>query len=100
MRSKRLYRKIKNERQVEFFAENHRYYDIRRWKDAPKEEGEPIYGCNTLMDKEHAEDFYVPVQIPDLLTAFSRKMYFWPVLKDELQRNKNLTQAPGWQDFE
>lgn len=93
-------KKIKNERQVEFFAENHRYYDIRRWKDAPKEEGEPIYGCNTLMDKEHAEDFYVPVQIPDLLTAFSRKMYFWPILKDELQRNKNLTQAPGWQDFE
>ncbi len=38
--------KMKRERQIEFFAEGHRYWDLRRWCDAPFEESLPVYGCN------------------------------------------------------
>ena len=58
--------KIVHERQIEFFAESQRYYDVRRWKIAPEHEGGQIYGCNVMMDKTHAEVFYTPVRVsPD-----------------------------------
>ena len=40
--------KLKREWQIEFFAEGHRYWDLRRWMDAPVEEATPVYGCNML----------------------------------------------------
>lgn len=95
-----LRKAIKHERQVEFLGENQRYYDLRRWLDAQKEESEPIYGCNTYITAANREYFYERVAIPHLVTSFSRKMYFWPVRYDELKKNKRLTQAPGWQSFD
>jgi hypothetical protein len=92
--------KIKKERQIELLGENQRYYDLRRWKDAPIEEGQQIYGYNTLMTKDNAALFYSPVRVPLLQASFSRKMYFWPIHWDELRRNKKMTQAPGWQSFD
>lgn len=88
--------KLKRERQIELMGEGHRYYDLRRWKDAQVEESAPIYGCNTLMTEEQADLFHSIVEIPSLPTTFSRKMYFWPISHDELKRNKLLTQNPGW----
>lgn len=95
-----LRNKLKKERQIELLGENQRYYDLRRWKDAPIEEGEQIYGYNTLMTKDNAALFYSPVRVPLLQASFSRKMYFWPIHWDELKRNKRMTQAPGWQSFD
>lgn len=95
-----LRKKIKKERQIELLGENQRYYDLRRWKDAPVEEAEQIYGFNTLITKDQAALFYSPVRVPLLQTSFSKKMYFWPVHWDELRRNKRMTQAPGWQSFD
>ncbi|MDD3036869.1 RagB/SusD family nutrient uptake outer membrane protein [Bacteroides sp.] len=95
-----FFEKIVHERQIEFFNESQRYYDVRRWKIAPEHEGAQIYGCNIMMDKTHREAFYTPVRVTGIQTAFSRKQYFWPMNYDELQRNKNMTQAPGWQDYD
>lgn len=53
-----------------------------------------------MMDEANREMFYTPVRVSGVQTAFSRKQYFWPVNYDELQRNKNMTQAPGWQDYD
>lgn len=94
-----LRKQLKQERQVELMGENQRYYDLRRWKDAPKEEAQQIYGCNILMTKEKAERFYERVRVEDLQAAFSRKMYFWPILERELKWNRRMTQAPGWETF-
>ncbi len=95
--SKDVFRKkLKRERQIELMGEGHRYYDLRRWKDAPVEETTPIYGCNALMTEEQRELFHTPVIVSALPTTFSRKMYFWPISHDELKRNKRLTQNPGW----
>ena len=77
-------------------GEGHRYFDLRRWLDAPVEESTPIYGCNTLATKEMADVFHTPVAVPSLPTTFSRKMWFWPINHTELKRNKRLTQNPGW----
>lgn len=95
-----LRERLKHERQVELLAENQRYFDLRRWKDAPVKEAEQIYGCNVLMTKDKAERFYERVRVENLQTAFSRKMYFWPIHYDELKNNLRMTQAPGWQYYD
>ena len=91
-----LRKKIKRERMIELFAEGKRYYDLRRWMDAPVELAKPIYGCNVMMTKDHRDEFQRPIEITSLPTVFSTKMYFWPIHFDELKHNKNLVQNPGW----
>lgn len=93
-------KKLKRERQIELMGENHRYYDLRRWKDAQVEETTPIYGCNTLMTDKDPELFHTPVVIPFLPTTFSDKAYFLPFNFTELKRNKRLTQNPGWNYYD
>jgi hypothetical protein len=89
-------KKLKRERQIELMGEGQRYYDLRRWKDAPDEESLLIYGCNALMTEEQRDLFHTPVAVRDLVSSFSRKMWFWPISHAELKRNKRLTQNPGW----
>lgn len=95
-----LRQKIKRERQIELMAEGHRYYDLRRWKDAPIEEALPVYGCNVFMTEAQRDLYHVPVIISSIPTTFSDKMWFWPISKTELKRNSRLTQNPGWQTFD
>ena len=95
-----LRKQIKRERMVELLAENQRYYDLRRWKDAPVEEAAVIEGCNVYITPAQRDLFYVPVSVPNLQTTFSKKQYFWPIRYNELKRNERMTQAPGWKDYD
>ena len=88
--------KIKRERMIEFLAEGKRYYDLRRWMDAPVELAKPIYGCNVMMTRAQKDAFQEVVEVTTLPTVFSDKMYFWPIHFGELKHNKNLVQNPGW----
>lgn len=87
---------LKRERQIELFAETHRYYDLRRWKDAAKEETTPVWGCNMNATTDQRDLFHTPILIPSLPNIFVEKMYLWPISHTELRRNKKLTQNPGW----
>lgn len=94
--AKLLRKSLKRERQIELLAEGHRYYDLRRWKDAPMEEATPVYGCNMYLGSEMRDEFYRPTIVPSMPTVFVKKMYFWPISHGELKKNSRLTQNPGW----
>lgn len=91
-----LRKAIKRERMIEFMGEAKRYFDLRRWMDAPVEEATPIYGLNVFMTAANKNEFFQVIPTYNLSATFNTKLYFWPISHTELKRNKNLVQSPGW----
>ncbi|MDR1682475.1 MAG: RagB/SusD family nutrient uptake outer membrane protein [Candidatus Symbiothrix sp.] len=100
--------RIKREWQIEFMGEAHRYYDLRRWGDAEREESMPVYGFSMDMtgpEKWNSTTYgqrdlwVIPREVSIIPAIFAPKMYLWPIAKIELQRNRNMVQNPGWQTF-
>ena len=87
---------LKRERMIEFMGEGKRYFDIRRWKDAPVEESLQIYGCNVFVGEAKRDEFHSAIPVYNLPSTFSEKLWLWPIKHSELKRNSRLTQNPGW----
>jgi hypothetical protein len=88
-----LREKIKNERRVELAYEEHRYWDLLRWKDATEVLNEPLRGVEITKDGDNFTYDYVEVEP----RHFDEKMYLYPIPQEEvLKSDGNLTQNPGW----
>ena len=75
------------------FGENcMRYFDLRRWKEAENVLDGNFYGMNMLMEKENRNEFYKRVRYQ----SRKFKSYWWPIPQDEIDKNPNLKQMPGW----
>lgn len=83
---------IHQERMIELALEGHRYWDLKRWKLATEYFNKPIQGWNIF--KSDVEGFYEVENI--FYRNFSTKDYLWPISQNELLRNPNLIQNPGW----
>ena len=83
---------IQQERMIELALEGHRYWDLRRWKLATEYFNKPIQGWNIF--RSDVEGFYEVENI--FYKNYSTKDYLWPISQNELLRNPNLTQNPGW----
>jgi hypothetical protein len=83
---------IRQERMIELAFEGKRFWDVRRWLTAETEMNKPIRGWN--FKGEVPEEFYNVITIYPL--GFSKKDYLWPIRQEELLRNNNLIQNPGW----
>lgn len=91
--------KLKRERMIELMGEGKRYFDLRRWKDAPVEEALQTYGCNVFVNNASENNrvkFHQPIPVYNLPSTFSEKLWLWPIRHEELKRNIRLTQNPGW----
>lgn len=83
--------RIRNERRIELFAENHRFWDVRRWKIAAQTEQE-IWGMKAIREGSgfKYERFLVEKR------PWRNAMLVIPITLDETFRNPNLKQNPGW----
>ncbi|MCL3780924.1 RagB/SusD family nutrient uptake outer membrane protein [Prolixibacteraceae bacterium JC049] len=88
--------KLKRERQIEFFLEGARYFDLRRWKDAEVQENMKLMKYDVDVTNADQADFYnrVPLWINK---KFEKRMYLWPIPKSDLKMNSMLVQNPGWE---
>lgn len=84
---------IRRERRVELNCEGGtRFDDLRRWKLAETELNGPYYGMDSRATKANRDDYYKRTQYQ------TRKFisYWWPIPQDDIDKNTNLRQLPGW----
>jgi len=84
---------IHQERLIELAFEGKRFWDLRRWKKATEYLNQPITGWNVYGTDN--ESYYQEVTVYNQEFIAPRD-YFWPINENELLRNTNLVQNPGW----
>ena len=86
------WRKYTNERRVELAFEGHRFWDVRRWKEADKY----FKGITEMkITKDAAGNLtYTREKVN---RTWDDKMYLFPIPNSERLKNPNLTQNPGWE---
>lgn len=83
---------IHNERRCELAFEEHRYYDIRRWREAETIFRQPLQGMQIV--KGTNQTVYTPIDI--LTVNWSDQMYLYPIPYTEVNKNSNIEQNPNW----
>ena len=83
---------VRQERQIEFYLENQRFWDLRRWKKA-EALNEHFKGWN-IAGTSIIEFFKEPQNNPFLTNSFSREHYLMPVPLSEIERMPQLIQNP------
>jgi hypothetical protein len=106
-----LRQRYRNERRIEMAYEEQRYHDARRWMIAPQTLGRSITFINVVgkfkPGKElkdvyrHDETIYNYTYTPVIDKShenrtWNDKMYFRPINRDEMNKNKKLIQNPGY----
>ncbi|SFS39180.1 Starch-binding associating with outer membrane [Sphingobacterium wenxiniae] len=92
---KELYR---NERRLELAFEEHRFFDVRRWMIGP-EAYSPAYQAKIVYPLTANN---VTAAIPEVKhvkfdeRAWNNKSYFFPIMRDEMNKNPQLDQNPGY----
>lgn len=84
---------IRRERRVELNCEaGNRFDDLRRWKLAETVLDGPFYGMDSRATKTNRDEYYVRTKYQ------TRKFisYWWPIPQDDIDKNTNLRQLPGW----
>lgn len=89
---------IKNERRIEFAFEEHRYFDVRRWKEAPKYFGSTVHAITIKKYPDGKKTYEVDKLRSDVGgdRKWDDKMYWLPITKAEIDKNPNLVQNPGY----
>ena len=83
---------IHQERMIELCFESQRFYDLRRWKEAPTEYAKHIYGFT--ITGFNPEDYYKKLLIYE--QPFTLRDYFWPISTYDMEHDINLVQNLGW----
>ena len=79
--------RYERERLVELAFENHRFWDVRRWKKGPE------YFRNVQVASISAS---LQLSRSTVTRQWDDKYYFYPIPQSEIKKNPKLTQNPGW----
>lgn len=104
-----LRKAIRQERRIEFAFEDHRFWDVRRWLIGP-EASHQTHGVDIryTVDKTQVASYrqadgstwgtpvFNRIQIPGDLRIWHDKLYFFPIMRDEILKNDLLIQNPGY----
>jgi hypothetical protein len=79
--------RYERERLVELAFENHRFWDVRRWK-----KGAAYFKTVQVATISNSGQ----LNRSTVQRRWDDKYYFYPIPQSELKKNPNLTQNPGW----
>lgn len=83
--------RIRHERKIELAFEDHRFWDVRRWKIAEIIDNGPVHKVVVNASGKYT----YPVHQTRVFDK--RKHYLFPIPQSELDKNPNMTQNPGWE---
>jgi hypothetical protein len=91
-------KRYRNERRVELAYEDHRYWDVRRWKIMEEVE-RYLTGMRIVPSNPEATAFtYERIGFQRL--SYDEKYYLYPIPQDEINKMQTQTgtdwQNPGW----
>lgn len=84
---------IHRERTIELMFEGQRFWDLRRWKEAPDELNKDITGWNIV---GKTADTYYKERVVFNQRFIAPRDYFWPIGNFDTRRNPKLVENPGW----
>lgn len=85
--------RIRHERHIELNFEESRFHDVRRWGIAKEVSEGPVWGA--AITRDAAGNLTHDRQV--LLThSFDQKYVLFPIPQDEINKNSNLEQNPGY----
>ena len=82
---------IRNERRLELCFENHRFWDLRRWKANLNEAAQ---GINITTDATTGSYIYTTFDAEE--RKYDSYMYYGPIPYSEILKYSNLKQNEGW----
>ena len=108
MTKEKLRERIRNERRIELCFEDHRFFDIRRWKiyegvtptsEKNKPRYQQVYNLYSMQITPNAAKTYnvIPNSVRPTLSFSSPKNYLFPIPEDQVKKAPNLRQNPGWE---
>ncbi|MFL9482513.1 RagB/SusD family nutrient uptake outer membrane protein [Chitinophagaceae bacterium LWZ2-11] len=86
---------IQNEREVELAYEDHRYWDVRRWKTAPVNQNFDMKAMQVVKTGNTYSYNIIPVNV-NAHHQFKDAYYLFPIMQSELSKNPSLIQNPGY----
>lgn len=89
-----LLEKIRNERRIELAFEEHRYFDVRRWKLGDKYLNKTVTGI-TVLRLPDGSKLYKPGKVVEERKFFDH-MNWLPIPKGEIDKNPKIIQNPGY----
>lgn len=88
--------KIKHERRIELAFEDHRYWDLIRWKDAEYVLNQPCLGVRATKNADDSTFTYTEVVVENRRFV-APKMYFYPIPQSEVAKSGGvIEQNQGW----
>lgn len=82
---------IHNERRIELAFEEHRFFDIRRWREAENIYRKPLRGMKIVVGEGVT---YTPYDV--LTVNWDNRRYLYPIPYGEVNKNDNMKQNPKW----
>lgn len=85
---------LKHERRIELAFEDHRYWDLLRWKDAMEVLNRPVRGVKVTRTGDNAWSY---TEIEVATRTFLERNYYMPFTRSEVENsNHTLEQNPGY----